>query len=97
MNSSVRMPIGYTNKMLIGDELSSQWKEQLETNDSLKKVMQMNQDDAEVDKILNDQNQDNNVQTIGEASEDEKPQEKDDSTSRTQPAVVAAKLENKLT
>jgi len=36
------MPLGYTNKMLVGNELSSQWKEQLETNESLKKVLQIN-------------------------------------------------------
>ena len=51
--------------------MTTQWQEQLETNDSLKKVMQMNQDDDEVDRILNDHNKDT-MNSIGEGDEDDK-------------------------
>ena len=89
------MPLGYTNKMLVGNELSSQWKDQLETNDSLKKVLQINQDDAEVDKILNDQDNET-VESVEENSTEEKQNTKrtDQTSSRTN--RTGEKLVNKL-
>ena len=66
------LPIGYTTAQIVGDQLCTQWKEQLETNDSLKKVMQMNQEDDEVDRILNDTKRVPTMNSIGEGDENDR-------------------------
>ena len=50
----IKLPIGYSTQKLLGERLTKRYQEQIETNESLGRVIAMNQDDDEVERILND-------------------------------------------
>ena len=68
----IKLPIGYSTQKLLGERLTKRYQEQIETNESLGRVIAMNQDDDEVERILNDKQRDRDTMpSIGEGDEDE--------------------------